>query len=199
MLDDRETMILRFDMLEDRETIILLTFLTVEDFTFLWLTKKNAIFWDVMQCASCKKQRFGGMFCHHHQGEKNQRTGNNVSNGSYKSHTASHSRTRHFSFLTVVNFFVLMFVALDAVRHMRPTEWRKLGEGSQDLSYSVEQLYSGFTGSFLLLISVITAYIIKISFDSCSKLHLRSLSPNSCVTNPDYHLIWMTFRPFSLD
>jgi hypothetical protein len=32
---------------------------------------KNALFWDVTQCGSCKYRRFGGTYCHHHKGEKN--------------------------------------------------------------------------------------------------------------------------------
>jgi hypothetical protein len=46
---------------------------------FTAVTMKNAIFWDVMLCVSCKNRRFGGMYCHHHQGNKNQRARNNVS------------------------------------------------------------------------------------------------------------------------
>jgi hypothetical protein len=33
---------------------------------------KNAIFWDVMPCGSCKNQHFRGTYRLHHQGDKNQ-------------------------------------------------------------------------------------------------------------------------------
>jgi hypothetical protein len=39
---------------------------------------KNAIFWDVRLCGSCKNQRFGGMYRLYYQGEKNRRTRNNA-------------------------------------------------------------------------------------------------------------------------
>jgi hypothetical protein len=35
------------------------------------LTVKNADFWHVTPCVSCKKRRFGGMYHFHHQGDKN--------------------------------------------------------------------------------------------------------------------------------
>jgi hypothetical protein len=38
---------------------------------------KNGIFWDVTPSRSCKNQSFVGLYCLH-QGEKNQRAGNNV-------------------------------------------------------------------------------------------------------------------------
>jgi hypothetical protein len=43
------------------------------------VTMKNAIFWDVMLCGSCKNQRFRGTYHFHHQGDKNWRARNNVS------------------------------------------------------------------------------------------------------------------------
>jgi hypothetical protein len=39
---------------------------------------KNAVYWDVTPCRSCKNGHFGGTYRHHHQGDKNQRTRNNV-------------------------------------------------------------------------------------------------------------------------
>jgi hypothetical protein len=44
------------------------------------VTIKNAIFWDVMLCGSCRSRRFGGTYCLQHQGDKNRRARNNVSN-----------------------------------------------------------------------------------------------------------------------
>jgi hypothetical protein len=32
---------------------------------------KNAVFWDVTSCGCCKKRRFGGTQCLHHQINKN--------------------------------------------------------------------------------------------------------------------------------
>jgi hypothetical protein len=40
---------------------------------------KNAVFWDVTPCDSCKNQSFGGTYRLHHQGDKNRRARNNVS------------------------------------------------------------------------------------------------------------------------
>jgi hypothetical protein len=39
---------------------------------------KNTVFWDVMRRGSCKNRRFGGTYRLHHQGDKNQRTRQNV-------------------------------------------------------------------------------------------------------------------------
>jgi hypothetical protein len=39
---------------------------------------KNAVFWDVVSCGSCKNRRFGGTYRLHHQGEKDQQARNNV-------------------------------------------------------------------------------------------------------------------------
>jgi hypothetical protein len=41
--------------------------------------KKNAVFWVVMLCGSCKNQRFGGTYHLHHQGDKNRQARNNIS------------------------------------------------------------------------------------------------------------------------
>jgi hypothetical protein len=38
---------------------------------FMAVTMKNAVFWDVRPCGSCKDRRFGGTYRHHHQGDKN--------------------------------------------------------------------------------------------------------------------------------
>jgi hypothetical protein len=40
---------------------------------------KNAVFWNMTPCGSCKNRRFGGMYRLHDHGEKNQRARNNVS------------------------------------------------------------------------------------------------------------------------
>jgi hypothetical protein len=37
---------------------------------------KNAVFWDDIPCGSNKNQHFGGMYCLHHQGDKNRRERN---------------------------------------------------------------------------------------------------------------------------
>jgi hypothetical protein len=42
-------------------------------------TMKNAVFWDVMPCGSCKNRRFGGTYHVHNQVNKNRRA-RNVSN-----------------------------------------------------------------------------------------------------------------------
>jgi hypothetical protein len=39
---------------------------------------KNAVFWDVMPCASRKNRRFGEQYHLHYQSDKNRRAGNNV-------------------------------------------------------------------------------------------------------------------------
>jgi hypothetical protein len=58
---------------------------------FMAVTTKNAIFWDVTPCDSCKNWCFRGLYNLHHQGGKNQWTRNNISSNylqkvsSYKS------------------------------------------------------------------------------------------------------------------
>jgi hypothetical protein len=39
---------------------------------------KNAVFWDVTLCGSCKSRSVGGTYRFHQQGEKNRRAGNNM-------------------------------------------------------------------------------------------------------------------------
>jgi hypothetical protein len=39
---------------------------------------KNAVFWDVTLCGSCKNRRFGGTYRLHHKGDKNRRARNNT-------------------------------------------------------------------------------------------------------------------------
>jgi hypothetical protein len=43
------------------------------------VTMENAVFWDIMPCGSCKNRRFRGMYCFHHQSDKNWWAGNNFS------------------------------------------------------------------------------------------------------------------------
>jgi hypothetical protein len=43
------------------------------------VTAKNAVFWNVMPCGSCKNRRFGGMYRLHHQGEEINKIGTLVS------------------------------------------------------------------------------------------------------------------------
>jgi hypothetical protein len=38
---------------------------------FMAVTMKNAIFWDVAPCGTCKNRRFRRMYCLHLQGEMN--------------------------------------------------------------------------------------------------------------------------------
>jgi hypothetical protein len=41
---------------------------------FTAVTMKNAVFWDVMPCGSCRNRRFGGTYRLHLPGEKNHLT-----------------------------------------------------------------------------------------------------------------------------
>jgi hypothetical protein len=47
---------------------------------FTAMTVKNAVFWDVTPCGSCKNERFGGNYHFYHQGKKIQRANNVGSN-----------------------------------------------------------------------------------------------------------------------
>jgi hypothetical protein len=38
---------------------------------FTAVTMENMVFWDVMQCGSCKSRCFGGTYRLHHEGDKN--------------------------------------------------------------------------------------------------------------------------------
>jgi hypothetical protein len=49
---------------------------------------KNAVFWDVTQCGSCKNLRFGTMYLLHHQGDKNRRARNNISSNNQSKQAA---------------------------------------------------------------------------------------------------------------
>jgi hypothetical protein len=51
------------------ECMKLLDCLRLEVFTAV--TMKNAVFWDVMPCGSCKNRRFGGTWRLLHQGDTN--------------------------------------------------------------------------------------------------------------------------------
>jgi hypothetical protein len=42
-------------------------------------TMKNAVFWGVTPCGSCKNRRFGGTYRLHYQGDENRPARNNVS------------------------------------------------------------------------------------------------------------------------
>jgi hypothetical protein len=46
---------------------------------FTEVTMKNAVFWHVIPCGSCKNRSFGGMYSLHHQGDQNRQARNNVS------------------------------------------------------------------------------------------------------------------------
>jgi hypothetical protein len=66
---------------------------------------KNAVFWDVTLCCSCKNRRFGGTYSLHYQGDKNRRANNVSSNyqhgdtffqnvGSYNDNTSEESTVK---------------------------------------------------------------------------------------------------------
>jgi hypothetical protein len=46
---------------------------------FTAVIMKNAVFWDVTLCGSCKNRRFGGTYRLHQQGDKNRRASNDGS------------------------------------------------------------------------------------------------------------------------
>jgi hypothetical protein len=45
---------------------------------FTAATMKNAVFWDVTSCSSCKNRRCGGTYRLRRQSKRNRRAGNNV-------------------------------------------------------------------------------------------------------------------------
>jgi hypothetical protein len=52
--------------------IDIIIFIIVVGFeVFTAVTMKNAVFWDVTPCGSCKNRRFGGTWLLLHQGDKN--------------------------------------------------------------------------------------------------------------------------------
>jgi hypothetical protein len=67
----------RREYLKSYNTLSCCHFVRFEVFTTV--TVENAFFWDVTPCGFRKKRRFGGTYCLHHQGGKNQRA-RNVSN-----------------------------------------------------------------------------------------------------------------------
>jgi hypothetical protein len=55
--------------------------ISIERFeAFKAVAMKNAVFWDVTPCGSCKSRRFGGTYRLHHEGDNDRRAKNNVSN-----------------------------------------------------------------------------------------------------------------------
>jgi hypothetical protein len=50
---------------------------------FMAMSMKNAVFWDVTTCGSCKNRRFGGMYRLHYQGKNTERSQNNISSNKY--------------------------------------------------------------------------------------------------------------------
>jgi hypothetical protein len=58
---------------------------TVEELSIM----KNAVFWDVTPCGSCKNRRFGGMCLLHLHGDRIQRAINNVSSNYQSKHTTT--------------------------------------------------------------------------------------------------------------
>jgi hypothetical protein len=50
--------------------------------------KKNAVFWDVTPCGSCKNQRYVGTYRLHHQGDKNRRVRSNIMTNYRPTHSA---------------------------------------------------------------------------------------------------------------
>jgi hypothetical protein len=52
------------------------------------VTMKNAVFWDVTPCGSCKNRRFGEIFRLHNLSDKNRRVGNNGSSNYQPKHAA---------------------------------------------------------------------------------------------------------------
>jgi hypothetical protein len=52
------------------------------------VTMKNAVFWDVIPCGSCKDPSYGGTYRLHHKGDMNRWTRKNVGSSSQPTHTA---------------------------------------------------------------------------------------------------------------
>jgi hypothetical protein len=69
---------------------------------FTALTMKNAIFWDIKPCGSCKKRRFGGTQRLRHQVDKNRWTRKNVSRNYQPTHaTKKYKMTLYCSLFPV--------------------------------------------------------------------------------------------------
>jgi hypothetical protein len=49
---------------------------------------KNAVFWDVTPCGTCKNRRFGGSYRFYYQGDKNHGARNKVSSNYKRMHAA---------------------------------------------------------------------------------------------------------------
>jgi hypothetical protein len=69
-----------------------ITVLRVRFEVFTAVTMKNAVFWDVITCGSCKNWRFGGKYRLHHHGDENQRARNNISSNWQLQHAAKKRR-----------------------------------------------------------------------------------------------------------
>jgi hypothetical protein len=107
---------------------------------FTWHLKftvrlKNAVFWDVTLCSSCKNRRFGGTYGLHHQGDKNRWAGNNL--------TAN----------VVSSTLILVTLMMEAIRSSKTlvltrATWRNISKDDNLHSHSHENLKS-YTLRFL--------------------------------------------------
>jgi hypothetical protein len=59
---------------------------------------KNAVFWDVMPCGSCKNQHLGGTYHLHHQGDSE--LGTQLAISAHCEDILSHLNFRHIIHLT---------------------------------------------------------------------------------------------------
>jgi hypothetical protein len=85
---------------------------------FMAVTMKNAVFWDIMPCASCKIRHVGGTYRLLHQGGKNRWTRNNASSNYQPTHAVKKYQV------------VLILVFLSSVRRLVVTASVVLNEPS---------------------------------------------------------------------
>jgi hypothetical protein len=79
------------------------------------VNSKNAVFWDVTSCGSCKNKSLGGMYSLHHRGDKNRRAKKNVS---------SNYQLKHAICLLLLTFLARLLFSPWWWRRYTPPKWR---------------------------------------------------------------------------
>jgi hypothetical protein len=105
---------------------------------FMSVTMKNAIFWDVTPCGSCKNERFRRTYCIRQKADKNRRAGNKLvvtNNRSILQRIFIRGMLRLLATSNVSNSPILVTLMMEAIRSSetsaltRPT-WRNIPEDS---------------------------------------------------------------------
>jgi hypothetical protein len=132
----------------------------------------------VTPCGSCKNRRFGGTYRLHHQGERNHRASNNVSNNCQLNYTVKKYIVPHSLIL-----FILMMeaICLSETSVLTRATWRNIPEDGilhslrrENLQcYVTLQLHASLTRLFGVQVSLTVAEHMECLSQSLSLLSVR--------------------------